>query len=323
MFVQKGLGEMLQDQQQLMSQREMDTLRRKQIQAQIDAQRAKAQLMRDPRYLKGQLPINMRGFEEFEGYDPKKRDRYSEFLAMQPQAKQGIYRDAGTGELRSFANLGGLLGGIDKDKIRTVTPAEVDRQRQLEEAKYQEQLKFQPKITSEVTTAKLTTEDKQQAIQDLPNVLAQTDEILSVLDQIESSEGLSAVVGAPNPLKGGFGAFEVPGTPAANFRTLYERLEGQKFKQAYETLKGGGQITEIESKKATQAIATMSTAQSEKEFSRGLREFKGVIKAARKRAEVKAGVKPTKRGAAKPVTQPQGDTGEEVILLDENFNVIQ
>jgi hypothetical protein len=60
--------------------------------------------------------------------------------------------------------------------------------------------------------------------------------------------------------------------------------------QAYETLRGTGQITEIEGAKATSAITRMRLAQSEKDFVQAAREFQDVIRRGVDRARSKAGV---------------------------------
>jgi hypothetical protein len=55
--------------------------------------------------------------------------------------------------------------------------------------------------------------------------------------------------------------------------------------QAFETLKGGGQITEKEGEKATAAITRMSLATSEKEYLVAAREFQEVIRRGIQNAE--------------------------------------
>ena len=80
---------------------------------------------------------------------------------------------------------------------------------------------------------------------------------------------------------------KVPGTEPANFQVLLDQLQGQQFMQAYETLKGGGQITEIEGRKATDAMARMNPRQSEEAFLQGVNEFQEIIRAAKERAAAK------------------------------------
>lgn len=70
----------------------------------------------------------------------------------------------------------------------------------------------------------------------------------------------------------------VPGTDAKDFQVVMDQLGGQTFLQAYESLKGGGGITEIEGKKATDAIARLNRSQSTEEFKTALNDFKDVVK---------------------------------------------
>lgn len=75
----------------------------------------------------------------------------------------------------------------------------------------------------------------------------------------------------------------VPGTDAKNFSVLMDQIKGKTFLQAFESLKGAGQITEVEGKKATDAIARLNTAQSTSEFKRALRDLQEVTQTAQSR----------------------------------------
>ena len=74
------------------------------------------------------------------------------------------------------------------------------------------------------------------------------------------------------------------GTQAQGARALIEQAQGQAFLQAFESLKGGGQITQIEGEKATAAIARLQRAQSEGDFKAAARELQNIAKAAYERA---------------------------------------
>ena len=128
------------------------------------------------------------------------------------------------------------------------------------------------------------------AQQDLPQVEADAKQTIGLVDKLITHPGFSTVVGAKGitgvPAAAGY---PIPGTDAANFTVLRDQLVGKQFMQAYQTLKGGGQITEVEGKKATDAIARMNTAQSEDAFKEAAMEFRGVIKAGLDRAKKKAG----------------------------------
>ena len=138
-----------------------------------------------------------------------------------------------------------------------------------------------------------TAETQTQSALDYPKLEGETKYSIDLLDKALSHPGLPGVVGMPNVS----GALRLPGTKETDFRTLLDQMQGRQFMQAYETLKGGGVITEVEGTKATQALARMSSAQTEDEFKKGLEEFKGVLVQGLQRAKAKA-------GTAAP--QPQG-----------------
>jgi hypothetical protein len=118
----------------------------------------------------------------------------------------------------------------------------------------------------------------------LENSLANMDIMIGNLEDVKNAPALSAITGIPNPLKGGFGLFNFPGSSAVDAQERIDQIGGATFLQAYETLKGGGQITEVEGKKATQAQARMGTAQSDEDYLAALDDFIGVVKGARERA---------------------------------------
>lgn len=107
----------------------------------------------------------------------------------------------------------------------------------------------------------------------------------------------------------GFGSV-LPTVPGINsdFRARAEQLQGQAFLQAYNTLKGGGQITEIEGAKATAAIARLNKAQTPDEFYRALndakRTFGEIYQSARTRA-ARGAVIPQMQGASPSPVGPQ------------------
>lgn len=86
--------------------------------------------------------------------------------------------------------------------------------------------------------------------------------------------GVSSVVGFRNPLKGAmpFG-YNFGGTEAAGGQAKVNQLRGKAFLEAFESLKGGGAITEKEGEAATAAKARLDQAQSEKDFINALDDF--------------------------------------------------
>ena len=92
--------------------------------------------------------------------------------------------------------------------------------------------------------------------------------------------GFESVIGAGIP-----GLRFIPGTQSADFDALVDQIEGGAFLKAYESLRGTGQITEIEGDKATKALTRMRRSSSEVGFIKAAREFEGIIRRGMERAE--------------------------------------
>lgn len=174
------------------------------------------------------------------------------------------------------------IGGVPTDlpngpnaapKPLSSLPTEIDAKRQIAEA---------------ARTGQIEAESNASATNELPKVEDKATQALDLLDKIENHPGLSAVIGAPNPLKGGFGVFNMPGSKAADFQTFLDQIGGQIFLDAYQGLKGGGQITEIEGEQAQKSIARMSSAQSEGAFKEALEDYRTIIKKGLNRARTAA-----------------------------------
>lgn len=115
----------------------------------------------------------------------------------------------------------------------------------------------------------------------LPQVIDQANQSIEAVKGLLVHPGFKAAVGVTwLP-----GARFVEGTDAANFMRRLEQVQGGAFLEAYKTLKGGGQITEIEGKKATDAIVRMSKSQSEDEFKQAAQDYIDVISTAVERAK--------------------------------------
>lgn len=125
----------------------------------------------------------------------------------------------------------------------------------------------------------------------LSKVVGQADQMIASIDGILQHPGLSGAVGFQ------IGEAMIPGTPERDFVARSDQLQGQAFLQAFESLKGGGQITEVEGKAATNAIGRLSRAQSESGYKESLKELRGILEKARSRAYDKAGVPMPKVGA--------------------------
>jgi hypothetical protein len=139
--------------------------------------------------------------------------------------------------------------------------------------------------------AKMTELGKAQAKfeANAPEAIATAKTALTKIDEMLAHPGLAPAVGA-----GGMGTLGVPGiaqyipgSDAASFKARLDEILGGAFMEAFNTLKGGGQITEKEGEKATAAITRMSTMQSEAEFKKAARDFQNVIKEGIRKTEAK------------------------------------
>lgn len=98
------------------------------------------------------------------------------------------------------------------------------------------------------------------------------------------------------------------GSSASDFKVRLDQIKDRTFLQAFESLKGSGQITEKEGEKATSALNRMSTAQSEIEFIKAAREFEQNLRTGMDLAKKKAGL-PT-GGTAKLRWNPNTNSWE-------------
>lgn len=127
-----------------------------------------------------------------------------------------------------------------------------------------------------------------KAAADLPQAIQQGTETVKLVDDLLKHPGFKISVGGTAPV--GSALAMVPGTEAASFNIALNQLKGKQFIEAFQSLKGGGAITEMEGQKATQAMSRMEKANTEAEFTKAAREFQGIVNSGINRAKMKAGV---------------------------------
>ncbi len=167
-----------------------------------------------------------------------------------------------------------------------------------------------PRIAGEKAREKEIGEDKGKAIVDLPASKVRTETTLDLVDELTSHPGMKDVIGFPdNPLtlKGW-----MPGTDAADFKNRLDQLTNRTFMEIFPTLKGGGQITEIEGEKGQSSINRMKAATSEKEFQSAAKDFKSEVNRLRNITLQRAG---------QPVEPVKPDTN--IMRFDAQGNLIQ
>jgi hypothetical protein len=165
---------------------------------------------------------------------------------------------------------------------------------------------------------KVIAENKVEAERALPGAIATAEQTLTLIDEMigdarVSKDGKKWEVpkGGRDPAEGftdyvglGFpGERFLEGSDAASYERRQLQIEGKTFLEAFESLRGGGAITEVEGAKGQQAISRMNKAQSEVEYVKAARELQEVVRKGVERARTKAGVAPgggTAGGASNP-----------------------
>lgn len=97
------------------------------------------------------------------------------------------------------------------------------------------------------------------------------------------------------------------GTDRAGFVERFKQIKSGAFMDAYNTLRGGGAITDKEGEKGTEALNRMSLSTNEKEFIQAANEFREIVRRGVARAKQQAGSSgsaPQTQAASFTVTTP-------------------
>lgn len=108
---------------------------------------------------------------------------------------------------------------------------------------------------------------------DAPSSIQKAENNLRLIDEVVNHPAFSSSVGVERivPLR------LIPGSPQAGFESRLGQIQGASFLEAFESLKGGGAITEVEGQKATQAINRMNASTSEDEFKAAAEELRTIL----------------------------------------------
>jgi hypothetical protein len=82
----------------------------------------------------------------------------------------------------------------------------------------------------------------------------------------------------------------------------FNQVKGKSFLEAFESLKGGGAITQVEGEKATDAINRMSISTNEQEFVRAAMDLQDVVRKGVANAQAKAARAASRNAPAAPAT---------------------
>jgi hypothetical protein len=152
---------------------------------------------------------------------------------------------------------------------------------------------------------------------DLPSAKLAVEQSLKAIEDIRSQEkgmkeqfgtlGISTPwgdIGVPQQWTGA-----MPKSDKAKFQVAVQRGIDRSFMEAREALRGGGQITDFEGKKAETAISNMQLAiekGDEAQFTKALNDFEQAIKDGYRKLEQQAGSLPTVGGGNSGAADPLG-----------------
>jgi hypothetical protein len=130
----------------------------------------------------------------------------------------------------------------------------------------------------------------------LPNAYNTFQEQSTLLQDLIDNPDLGNVTG----FKRGGGAIGIPftggknfimsGSKAAGLQAKLDQVRGGNFLQAIQSMKGTGQITEIEGAKAEQALARLNQSQSDADFKKSLADYQKIIGDIYNAAQQRAGM---------------------------------
>lgn len=183
-------------------------------------------------------------------------------------------RSLGNGLVELIMKDGGTK--YKKNGIMLDDPEEI--QAELEAAKQsridQEEDEAAAKKQGQIKSKKIA--DIDAAIQGMNNSVAVAEQKIRAL---MTHPGLEDAVGQVNGLKGKLATSK----EGAEFITLYDELAGQIFLSAFEKLKGGGPITDLEGQKAQSAASNLDRQLDPDSFRRALNTFYNDLRASHAR----------------------------------------
>lgn len=109
--------------------------------------------------------------------------------------------------------------------------------------------------------------DRADATIDLLKIESSSAKVIGLVNELLTHKGKSAALGASSYLP------SIRGTERAGFDNRLKQIQGDAFLKAFESLKGGGAITEMEGQKATQALNRMNETVNEEEFDAAAKDF--------------------------------------------------
>lgn len=203
-------------------------------------------------------PSNVREWQYYQTLSPEQQQQY---LAMKRAAQ---YQDLGGYVAPVVPTTGGLGAPIPK----TLPPQD------------QPSVRGAQAEAAAIGGGRGTTQATNEA--NAPKAMQSADQAIGTLNQLVNHPGFPTLYG----WSGAFGAAErIPASDAAGAAALLQQVQSQAFLSAFETLKGAGQITEMEGKTATAALTRLGNRNvKDTEALQAAKELLGVAMALKQRA---------------------------------------
>lgn len=249
-----------------------------------------------------------------EGIDPAEQQRYANIISTMRAAnfsddditawlEEALSRRAAAQEAGQIPtsnasgptyrpNVGGAGNGAPVLRAPAgvgASRAKEDEAAAIEAAKIREQLAAARDVgaaEADAAALKTTAEAEAKRVAEARTLYSQVEnnasQMLTLIDQARSHPGRAVATGLSGSLDP---RNMISGTNAKDFRVLLDQMQGKSFLEAFNSLRGGGQITEAEGKKATEAIGRLNTAQSDAAFIAALDDLEGVILSGLSRAQ--------------------------------------
>lgn len=242
-----------------------------------------------------QAPASQREYEYFKNLTPEQQAQY-------------------LGLKRNIAGEGGVVRESGKiDTLQGYGQAGAQRTGMEQTAKNISDLNYKPAIAGASTFQSEAAKTDVEAQEKARNIVSQADSIDNTLKLLETHPGLPDITGA----KGGGAILSyvgkkepIQGSNAAGAKALIDQVKGQQFLQAFESLKGGGQISEKEGEAATKALSAINTTTSEKDLVKNIKTLREIMQKAKNRAITRAG-----QGYQRPSSVPQENVMQKSTII--------
>jgi hypothetical protein len=286
------LGTSALQSQQMASQRMNDDIKNQYMQAQIKALQAKPagttpSSVAEYEYAKAN---GFKGsFEEWQtkskgAPDPSDVATYKYWQTLSPSQQQDMLRlKRNVGADYQVVDVNGVPTVVYKPAAGAVGGATTGAPLQTPLTNVAAQAAGKSQIAGAVAGAEDTAKKTADTAFDLPRVEQNVQQAIGTIDKLEKAPGLQYITGLYSK------APIVPGTDQAAADALAKQVEGQTFLQAYQALRGGGAITDIEGQKGTAAVARLQRAQSTRDYKAALKDAREIFQAGLDRLKKQTG----------------------------------